>query len=329
MTAPSRGVLTHRLELRLPVEADRSRFVELFQDPAFMEFSAGVHDVASAHARFDDMLRTADELPFGKQPIVERSSGRIVGYSGVAWFAFDGTTRLEFGYRLTPEARGVGYATEAGRAVLSVAARSFRGELLAMIDPRNVASKRVIDKLGFDFWKLAEVNGFRDELYRRRFQEEAVLWVRRAHTADAPAVRAVVERAIRGSSRDLYSGAQIEAWASGGSLEGVAAMIETTVAFVAVSSGRVVGFGNLDGADVDQLYVDPDMDGRGVARELYQAIEHEARAGGVATLTATASLRAVPAFERFGFADRAQAQRAFNGATFEVAQMAKELRPDG
>jgi RimJ/RimL family protein N-acetyltransferase len=162
-------VLTERLELRLPVEADRHRFVDLFQHPAFMEFSAGVHDLVSAHARFDEMLRTADDVPFAKQPIVERSSGLIVGYCGAAWFEFGGISRLEFGYRLVPEARGVGYATEAGLAVLAVAAVAFRGELFAMIDPRNVASKRVINKLGFEFWRIAEVNGFLDELYRRTF----------------------------------------------------------------------------------------------------------------------------------------------------------------
>jgi RimJ/RimL family protein N-acetyltransferase len=160
-------VLTERLEVRLPIEADRHRFVELFQDPAFMVFSAGVHDAASAHARFDAMLQTAAGVPFAKQPIIVRSSGEIVGYSGAAWFEFEGTSRLEFGYRLVPEARGLGYATEAGLAVLSIAAGSFRGELLAMIDPRNMASKRVIAKLSFEFWKIADVNGFRDELYRR------------------------------------------------------------------------------------------------------------------------------------------------------------------
>jgi putative acetyltransferase len=105
----------------------------------------------------------------------------------------------------------------------------------------------------------------------------------------------------------------------------VAAIIDTTVAFVAVSSGRVVGFSNLDVADVDQLYVDPDVDGKGVARRLYDEVEHEAVERGVATLTATASLRAIPAFRSFGFLERARVDRPFNGATFEVAQMAKDL----
>jgi RimJ/RimL family protein N-acetyltransferase len=162
-------MLTERLEVRLPREPDRARFVELFCCPEFMVFSGGVHDLDSAHARFDEMLRTASEVPFAKQPVIERATRTIVGYSGVAWFDFEGVRRLEFGYRLVPEARGQGYATEAGRQVLALAAMTFRGELLAMIDPTNEASQGVISKLGFTFWKQAEINGYRDNLYRREF----------------------------------------------------------------------------------------------------------------------------------------------------------------
>lgn len=159
-------MLTERLEIRPGLEADRARFVELFCDPEFMVFSAGVHDADSANTRFDAMLRTAAEVPFAKQAVIERSTTTIVGYSGVAWFEFEGARRLEFGYRLVPEARGRGYATEAGRALLALATETMRGELLAMIDPTNHASSNVITKLGFAFWKQAEVDGFIDDLYR-------------------------------------------------------------------------------------------------------------------------------------------------------------------
>ena len=163
-------MLTERVEVRLPVEADRGRFVELFQDPRFMEFSDGVHDRASAGTRFDVMLDTAKRVPFAKQPIIERSSGEIVGYSGAAWCEFAGASRLEFGYRLVPSARGKGYATEAGIAVLTLAAESFCGELLAMIDPLNVASQGVIGKLGFEFWRNGEIDdGYEVRVYRRAF----------------------------------------------------------------------------------------------------------------------------------------------------------------
>ena len=163
------SVLTERLEVRSPIEADRARFVELFQSEDFMVFSDGVHSAESAHARFDEMLRTAAEVPFAKQPLIERSTVTIVGYAGVAWFDFEGERRLEFGWRLVPEARGHGYATEAGRALLALAAESFRGEILAMIDPANTPSKNVAAKLGFVFWKQAQVDGYWDDMFRRAF----------------------------------------------------------------------------------------------------------------------------------------------------------------
>jgi RimJ/RimL family protein N-acetyltransferase len=162
----SQTVLTPRLEVRLPVEADRERFVQLFHDESFMVFSAGVLDSDRAHRRFDEMLVRAAELPFAKQPVVERRTGSIIGYTGVNTFEFEDQRRLEYGYRLVPGARGKGYATEAGRALLTVAARTFSGEILAMIDPRNVPSQNVARKLGFEFWKQATVDGFFDNLYR-------------------------------------------------------------------------------------------------------------------------------------------------------------------
>jgi len=150
----------------LPEERDRKRFVELFRDEDFMIFSDGVLDESSAQKRFDEMLERALELPFAKQPVIERDSGTIVGYAGVNWFDFEGQRRLEFGWRLVPEARGRGYATEAAGAVLARAAETFRGEVLAMIDPTNHASAKVARKLGFAFWKQAVIDDYLDDLYR-------------------------------------------------------------------------------------------------------------------------------------------------------------------
>ncbi len=104
-----------------------------------------------------------------REPFVELFRETIVGYCGVAWFDFEGARRLEFGYRLVPGTRGRGYAADAGHAVLALASETFRGELLAMIDPANTASQNVIAKLGFEFWKSAEIDGFHDGLYRRTF----------------------------------------------------------------------------------------------------------------------------------------------------------------
>jgi RimJ/RimL family protein N-acetyltransferase len=166
-------MLTARLELRLPTPADRERFVELFQDDAFMVFSGGPLDIQAANQRFDVMLERAARIPFAKQPVVERQSGTLIGYVGVDWLEVDGRQQLEFGYRLVPEARGKRYATEAGSALVELAASRFSGELLVVIHPANIASVKTSEALGFHFWKYTAVDGDRRYIGRRQFGESS------------------------------------------------------------------------------------------------------------------------------------------------------------
>jgi RimJ/RimL family protein N-acetyltransferase len=160
------AVLTPRLELHLPREADRALFVDLFRDEEFMIFGSGGQSPEAAHRRFDHMLAFADEYTFAKQPVVERATGSIVGYVGVDRFTFEGHERLEFGWRFVAEARGKGYATEAGSALLGLAEATYKGELYAIIHPENAPSHNVARKLGFTYWKRTHVDGFLVDIYR-------------------------------------------------------------------------------------------------------------------------------------------------------------------
>jgi RimJ/RimL family protein N-acetyltransferase len=112
------------------------------------------------------MLKMVRDVPFGKQPIIKRSSATIVGYTGVDWYEFDSGRGLEFGYRLAPRYRARGYATEASKALLDKAAEFFEGETFAMIHPENKPSQKVCEKLGFAFLKRAVLDGDLCNLYR-------------------------------------------------------------------------------------------------------------------------------------------------------------------
>jgi RimJ/RimL family protein N-acetyltransferase len=147
---------TDRLTIRPPVEDDRARFVEMFTDPAFTVFATGPHDVESANARFDHMLLMADAIPYAKQPVIVRESGTIVGYTGADSVVLDGIDRLEWGWRLVPEARGRGYATEAASALLAAADRHDDGEMHCLTASDNHASRCVADKVGFQWWRRIE-----------------------------------------------------------------------------------------------------------------------------------------------------------------------------
>jgi RimJ/RimL family protein N-acetyltransferase len=157
-------VKTARLLVRPPREADRDRFVGLFRDEDFM-VHAGALTEQEAEDRFDHLVVVCQTVPFGKQPVVELASGLVVGYTGVDHIVFEGRAWLEWGYRLVPEYRGRGYATEAGQALLATAHRTYAGELLAIIAPENRASQNVCHKLGFTFWKQAPVEGDIRNLY--------------------------------------------------------------------------------------------------------------------------------------------------------------------
>ncbi|MBV9450136.1 MAG: GNAT family N-acetyltransferase [Streptosporangiaceae bacterium] len=88
-------VTTARLLVRPPRETDRDRFVELFCDEEFMVFYPSVFTEEEARDQFDHMVAVCQAIPFGKQPVVELSSGLVVGYTGVDYIDFEGKTWLE------------------------------------------------------------------------------------------------------------------------------------------------------------------------------------------------------------------------------------------
>ena len=146
------------------VDSDRTRFVEFFTDRDFMVFF-GVQRVESAHRYVDHLLAVNAQVPFAKQPIIVRETGAIVGYAGVDWFELDGEQKLEFGYRLVPDARGVGYATEASLALLDVARATFDGTIYALIHQAYTASISTIGKIGFEYWKQGRIDGVLRNIY--------------------------------------------------------------------------------------------------------------------------------------------------------------------
>jgi RimJ/RimL family protein N-acetyltransferase len=81
---------------------------------------------------------------------VQRKRTRdIIGYCGLI---FDGNAppdEPELAYELLRATHGCGYATEAGRAVMTWAGEVGYGRLWAGVRDWNVASRRVLEKLGF------------------------------------------------------------------------------------------------------------------------------------------------------------------------------------
>ncbi|MEU7531371.1 GNAT family N-acetyltransferase [Saccharothrix sp. NPDC042600] len=85
---------------------------------------------------------------FGHRLLVERATGLVVGSIGLFRPPVDG--RLEIGYGVVPSRRGLGYATEATRALAAHALSAPDVTVVhAGVEPANPASVRVLVKAGF------------------------------------------------------------------------------------------------------------------------------------------------------------------------------------
>jgi RimJ/RimL family protein N-acetyltransferase len=95
-------------------------------------------------------------LGFGA--VVERTTGQFIGWNGLQnprrWMSMvmDPTLpedTIEVGWTLRPESLGRGYATEAASAWLDYGFTTLGlTEIIAVHDPPNTASERVMDRLG-------------------------------------------------------------------------------------------------------------------------------------------------------------------------------------
>jgi [ribosomal protein S5]-alanine N-acetyltransferase len=154
---------TERLSLRHFHILDRDPMYRIFGDPEVMHFGDGVQTMEWIH----NWLRTCLEhyyqtWGFGPYAVVERQRQEMIGYCGLFFFPdINGQAEVEIGYRLARSAWGRGYATEAARAVRDFAFTTLEiKRLIAMIDPDNVASIRVAEKIGMRYEKDVMLEGY-------------------------------------------------------------------------------------------------------------------------------------------------------------------------
>ena len=113
----------------------------------------------------DDDLR---HVIVRRQPAAsDRASGRVIGDCGLQML--EGGPQVEIGYKLARAVRGRGLAAEAGRACLAAGFDELGLErIVAVADPDNVASRRVMKKLGMTLMGRGRHYGSETVLYEIR-----------------------------------------------------------------------------------------------------------------------------------------------------------------
>ena len=143
---------TDRLFIRPWTPADRPAFTGLTEDPEVMRYVHGGQPYAEDEVDewFTRQARQLAEHDVCMGALIEKATGRLVGIAGTQPLGTTGN--FEIGWWLARDVWGRGYATEAGGAAMRHVLETLgHRRVVAIIDPDNEPSKRVVGRLGMHY----------------------------------------------------------------------------------------------------------------------------------------------------------------------------------
>jgi ribosomal-protein-alanine N-acetyltransferase len=148
---------TARLRLRAFTALDLDELFMVFGDSEVMKYiSAG--KTRSREETMTGLLNTLkgwQRRGFGLWAVTIKESGRVIGYCGLIFL--EDTPEVEIAYGLAKAYWGKGYATEAALASLRFGFEELKLErIVAVVNPDNLPSQRVLEKLGMTYVKMAQ-----------------------------------------------------------------------------------------------------------------------------------------------------------------------------
>jgi RimJ/RimL family protein N-acetyltransferase len=150
-------ITTPRLLLRQWRSSDRQPFSEMNADPRVMEFFPAPLSREESEALVDRIEQHFADHGFGIWAVEIPDLTPFAGFVGLAIPRFDAhfTPCVEIGWRLAARYWGLGFATEAARAVLNFAfGRIHLDEVVSMTSKCNERSRGVMQRIGMTYSSL-------------------------------------------------------------------------------------------------------------------------------------------------------------------------------
>jgi ribosomal-protein-alanine N-acetyltransferase len=151
---------TERLELCSATQADAPNIQALYSNPDVLRYLPPRPPMTLEQAVqvVERRMKMEAERGFAPFIIVTKDSGEFIGSGGVQ--PVKDTPDVEIAYHFLPSAWGKGYATEAAKAILAFGFETARlEEIVGVAYPANVASWRVLEKVGMRFVGTATYHG--------------------------------------------------------------------------------------------------------------------------------------------------------------------------
>jgi ribosomal-protein-alanine N-acetyltransferase len=154
---------TERLVLRRFTPEDAEENYRIYTDPLNMRFMGGPPDSVESerHQIRRHISHYYERHGFGLWAAVLKENGRLVGRCGFLRHEVEGAREVEVSYLIDRHYRGRGLATEAAREAVRLGFEMYGfPRIVAMINPENVASVRVAEKLGMRYERDADFQDY-------------------------------------------------------------------------------------------------------------------------------------------------------------------------
>lgn len=144
---------TSRVVIRYFCAEDTLELAPILANPEVMKYSlSGVLTSDRTQKFIKKMLARYETEGYGYYAVIHQENQQLIGYCGLLLCSLKGKQKVEIGYRLKPDYWRKGLATEAALAVINYAFEKLNlNDLIALIQPENIASIKVAEKIDMKF----------------------------------------------------------------------------------------------------------------------------------------------------------------------------------
>lgn len=157
---------TERLILKPTDLEDVDLIFELMNSPKWLEYIGDRNIKTKEDARqyiLDKHLPNFENNGYGSYTVILKENGNKVGSSGL--FQRDVLEVVDIGFAFLPEYEKKGYGYESSNKILEVAKTEFGlNKVSAITLPNNIASQKLIEKLGLTYQKMIQLSQDDDAL---------------------------------------------------------------------------------------------------------------------------------------------------------------------
>jgi RimJ/RimL family protein N-acetyltransferase len=149
---------TERLRLRRLDAGDAPFILRLLNEPSFIQFigDKGVRTLDDARAYISGQIASYERFGLGLYLTARKDDGVPIGMCGLV--KRDVLDDVDIGFAFVPEFWSQGYGLESASAVMAYAATTLGlPRVVAVTNPDNVASIKLVERLGLRFTRMVRL----------------------------------------------------------------------------------------------------------------------------------------------------------------------------